>query len=40
MALNYPNNPILDQEWTDPNGTVWKYNGEMWRRTIGALEGA
>ena len=24
MALNFPNDPVLGDEWTDSNGTVWR----------------
>lgn len=34
MALNFPNSPVQDEIFLDPNGTRWIWNGEMWRRRL------
>jgi len=33
MTLSFPANPTNGQEYTDPNGKVWVYDGTKWNRT-------
>jgi hypothetical protein len=30
MALNFPPSPVLGQEFTSPNGTIWRWDGIKW----------
>ena len=30
--IDFPSAPVTDQEFTDTNGTLWKYTGQLWRR--------
>lgn len=32
--LNFPDNPTPGQQYTDPNGKVWTYNGVVWNASI------
>ena len=34
MALNFPDNPTPGQQYTDPNGILWEYNGTVWNASI------
>jgi len=38
--LNFPNNPILNQQYIDPNGNTWQYNGTVWNILISIEPGA
>lgn len=31
MALNFPPSPSVNDEYTDPNGAVWRWNGSYWQ---------
>ncbi|NOR84484.1 hypothetical protein GQ473_00050 [archaeon] len=31
MALNYPNNPVDGDTWTDGNGIEWEFKGYGWK---------
>jgi alpha-tubulin suppressor-like RCC1 family protein len=33
-ALNFPDNPTPGQQYTDPTGKVWIYNGVVWNASI------
>ena len=40
-ALNFPDNPTPGQQYIDPNGKVWTYNGVVWNASIdGPIVGA
>lgn len=32
MSLQYPQKPLIDEIWKDPNGREWRWNGSMWHR--------
>jgi hypothetical protein len=33
-ALNFPDNPTPGEQYTDPTGKVWTYNGVVWNASI------
>lgn len=33
MTLSFPVSPTNGQQYTDPNGIVWEYNGTQWNRS-------
>lgn len=35
MALSFPSSPTPGQTYTDPNGTVWAFDGVKWDVTVG-----
>jgi alpha-tubulin suppressor-like RCC1 family protein len=40
-ALDFPDNPTPGEQYTDPNGKVWTYNGVVWNASIdGPIVGA
>ena len=40
-ALDFPDNPTPGQQYIDPNGKVWTYNGVVWNASIdGPIVGA
>lgn len=34
MSLSFPINPSNGQQYTDPNGKVWEYNGTTWNIAV------
>lgn len=36
MALNFPSTPTNGQQYTDPNGRIWKYDGTAWEPSRGS----
>lgn len=39
MAIDFPAAPTGGQEYTDNNGVAWTFNGELWHKTLYALQG-
>jgi hypothetical protein len=39
MALNFPDSPIPGQQYVDPNGNTWEYNGTVWNILISIVLG-
>ena len=40
MALNFPDNPTVGQQYIDPNGNTWEYTGVVWNILISIEPGA
>ena len=39
MALNFPDSPTPGQQYVDPNGNTWEYNGTVWNILISIVLG-
>ena len=39
MALNFPDNPTIGQQYTDPNNLVWEFNGVVWNSITSGISG-
>lgn len=37
MPLAFPSSPTNSQQYTDPNGLVWRYNGFAWEPYLGSF---
>jgi hypothetical protein len=40
MALNFPNNPTVGQQYTDPNNVTWEFSGTVWNVLVNLPTGA
>lgn len=36
MPLNFPSTPTNGQQYTDPNGRIWRYDGTAWAPNVGS----
>jgi hypothetical protein len=39
MALNFPDSPTPGEQYVDPNGNTWEYNGTVWNILISIVLG-